>query len=86
MWFTADTHFRHANVIRYCERPFSTAQEMDEAIIGNLLFMPAGIFEWGNVGQEQQISVPVYGFKENFPEIFGGLISQVVEFRKTIFL
>lgn len=35
MWFTADTHFGHANVIRYCQRPFSTVQEMDEAIIDN---------------------------------------------------
>jgi calcineurin-like phosphoesterase family protein len=34
-WFTADTHFGHANVIRYCERPFITIQEMDEALIEN---------------------------------------------------
>ncbi len=34
-WFTADTHFGHENVIRYCERPFASVQEMDEALIEN---------------------------------------------------
>jgi len=34
-WFTADTHFGHKNVIRYCERPFTSVQEMDEALIEN---------------------------------------------------
>lgn len=35
IWFTADTHFGHANVIAYCERPYQTASEMDEALIAN---------------------------------------------------
>ena len=34
-WFTADTHFGHANVIRYCERPFASVQEMDDVLIEN---------------------------------------------------
>ena len=32
-FFIADTHFRHKNIIRYCSRPFSSIQEMDEIII-----------------------------------------------------
>lgn len=32
-WYTADTHFNHANIIRYCNRPFSSAREMDRALI-----------------------------------------------------
>lgn len=34
-FFTADQHFDHANIIKYCHRPFSSAKEMNEAIIDN---------------------------------------------------
>ena len=30
IYFTADTHFGHENVIRFCGRPYATAAEMDE--------------------------------------------------------
>ena len=33
LFFTADTHFGHYNIIRHCSRPFETAAEMDETII-----------------------------------------------------
>jgi calcineurin-like phosphoesterase family protein len=36
MWFTADFHFGHANIIRYCGRPFASAAEMDAAILDSL--------------------------------------------------
>jgi len=35
IWFTADTHFGHGNVIRYNQRPFSSVSEMDGALIDN---------------------------------------------------
>jgi calcineurin-like phosphoesterase family protein len=35
LWFTSDTHYFHANVIRYSKRPFANAQEMNAAMIAN---------------------------------------------------
>lgn len=34
-FFTADNHFGHANIIRYCNRPFKSIGEMDEVLINN---------------------------------------------------
>lgn len=34
-FFTSDLHFGHSNIIRFCERPFSNADEMDAALIKN---------------------------------------------------
>ena len=33
VWFTSDTHFWHENIIRFCNRPFSSIQEMNEELI-----------------------------------------------------
>lgn len=34
-FFTSDTHFGHASIINLCKRPYTTVQEMDEALIAN---------------------------------------------------
>ncbi|HHG83348.1 MAG TPA: phosphoesterase [Bacteroidetes bacterium] len=35
IWFTADTHFGHKNIIRYTDRPYASVTAMDEALIAN---------------------------------------------------
>jgi calcineurin-like phosphoesterase family protein len=33
VFFTSDTHFGHASIIKYCKRPFRSTTEMDEALL-----------------------------------------------------
>jgi calcineurin-like phosphoesterase family protein len=33
IFFTADTHFGHDNIRRYCDRPYASIEEMDEDLI-----------------------------------------------------
>lgn len=45
VFFTSDTHFNHANIIKYCMRPFADKDEMNEALINN----------WNSVVKENDI-------------------------------
>ncbi len=33
VFFTSDTHFKHGNIIEYCNRPFSSRDQMDSSMI-----------------------------------------------------
>lgn len=35
IFFTADPHYDHSNVIKYCNRPFKDIQEMNDTLINN---------------------------------------------------
>lgn len=45
LFFTSDTHFFHKNIIKYCERPFASAEEMNEYLIA----------EWNKVVPEDGV-------------------------------
>lgn len=33
IWVISDTHFNHANIIRYCARPYASTEEMNKDLI-----------------------------------------------------
>jgi len=35
-WYTADTHAYHGNIIKYCDRPFASTDEINEVMITNI--------------------------------------------------
>ena len=35
LFFTSDTHFSHANIMKFCGRPFKNVGEMNNTIIKN---------------------------------------------------
>jgi calcineurin-like phosphoesterase family protein len=35
VWFSSDQHFGHESIINFCDRPFKTVEEMNEALIAN---------------------------------------------------
>ena len=35
VFFTSDTHFNHANIIKFCQRPFKDVDEMNETLMMN---------------------------------------------------
>lgn len=46
IWYTADLHFNHANIIRHCNRPFASTEEMDREIVRQLQCVEADDDLW----------------------------------------
>lgn len=70
-FFTSDTHFFHNNIIQYCNRPFSSVDEMNEKLIEN----------WNSVVGKNDIIWHLgdfcFGKKENIHEILPRLNGRI---------
>ena len=62
-YYIADTHFGHENIMKHCNRPFDSVEEMDKTIIkhineivgpGDDLYILSDFCHWN-----QQIADPV---------------------------
>lgn len=75
-FFTADTHFNHANIMKYCNRPFRDINEMNDTLVKNWnekvnqgdIVYHLGDFGWGQ-GRGYQI--------EGLAEIINSLNGQI---------
>lgn len=71
IWFIADFHFGHHKVIEYCNRPFKTTTEMNNALIknynsvvgGNDIVYILGDLSFLNTESTTQIVNTLKGFK-----------------------
>ena len=71
LWFTSDPHFNHANIIKYCNRPFTNVNEMNELLISNWnsvvkeddIIVCGGDFSWGSPKDCQNILEQLNGQK-----------------------
>ena len=63
-YIISDTHFCHANIIKYCGRPFKTVGEMDKTLIDNIntvvdeedRLIHMGDFAFGRLANAQTIT------------------------------
>ncbi len=56
IWLTSDWHLKHENIIKFCNRPFKNAKEMDEAVLTwhNELVKPSDhVYNLGDVTLER---------------------------------
>lgn len=67
LWFTSDTHFNHANIIKYCSRPFADVEAMNAEMI----------HRWNDRVQPEDVVLHMGDFAlgkaEAMPPIFGQL-------------
>jgi calcineurin-like phosphoesterase family protein len=71
-WFTADTHFGHANIIKYCDRPFDSVESMrrelvkrwNEVVAADDRVLVLGDFALGRIDQTLGVLTELNGTKD----------------------
>jgi calcineurin-like phosphoesterase family protein len=61
IWVTSDTHFGHANIIKFCNRPFDNVHEMDATMVEhwNTVVKPQDlVYHLGDVYFPQNVAIP----------------------------
>ncbi len=70
IFVTADTHFNHDNIIKYCNRPYTNVHEMNEDII----------YKWNKLVTDEDIIYHLgdfgFGSKKELQDIFNRLNGQ----------
>ena len=71
LFFTADHHFGHDNIIKFCNRPFSDVREMNQVLIekwNSKIKKNDTVYHLGDFG---------YGYKENIASILDQLNGKI---------
>lgn len=71
IWYTADTHFGHHNIMRMCGRPFESVSQIDAVLLENM---------WKVVGAEDQLWILgdfAYGRKAKDSAYIENIFSQL---------
>lgn len=71
IYFTADNHFYHKNIIKYCNRPFQSVEEMNHSMIqswnnmitNNDIVYILGDLSLGNLDSQKRITQQLNGQK-----------------------
>lgn len=92
LFFTADTHFHHRNIIKLCSRPFEDEQEMDEFMISEWnrtvdkddTIYHFGDFAWKSIKRARQILDRLNGRKFLCRGTHDGRVSKLAEYFKEI--
>lgn len=67
IWLTSDTHFGHENILRYCDRPFGSIEEHDDALISN----------WNQVVQSGDVVIHLGDFMYRSDRTWGYFLSKL---------
>ena len=67
LWFTSDTHFGHENIIRFCNRPFKNAAEMNAELIRR----------WNHTVPEDGIIFHLGDFAHGNASLWNDILSQL---------